>query len=189
MEAGGVKFYDWLGAYLAEETPWGDFARDTRRDPTFPKGVRSLKGVLRHLRGGGRGVPRCCPHVLGDVQGVGTGVVSVEEGVVVTFRPQFNHELIDTVDYRSGKHDVVGLFTNPDGLPVGASVWKGKMHIRRRGETLAMSFHGPDHRWAPAMPGGTHLRMYSLSTGRLVATYDPHITLGEGETLEVLFPK
>jgi hypothetical protein len=51
MEALGMKFYDWLGAYQAEQTPWGDFARDTRRDPTFPKGVRSLKGVLRHLRG------------------------------------------------------------------------------------------------------------------------------------------
>ncbi|MES1178647.1 MAG: YozE family protein [Myxococcales bacterium] len=45
-----TNFYDWLSKHKNLRTPVGDMARDTAKDPTFPRDVTTLEAVLEHLQ-------------------------------------------------------------------------------------------------------------------------------------------
>ena len=45
-----TNFYDWLAKQKNLRSPVGDMARDTARDPSFPRDVTTLDGVLEHLQ-------------------------------------------------------------------------------------------------------------------------------------------
>ncbi len=45
-----TNFYDWLSKQKNLRSPVGDMARDTAKDPSFPREVTTLEAVLEHLQ-------------------------------------------------------------------------------------------------------------------------------------------
>jgi hypothetical protein len=50
-----ITFYDWLAKHNRLRTPLGDLARQSAKDPEFPRGVDSLDALLEYVRSSSKG--------------------------------------------------------------------------------------------------------------------------------------
>jgi hypothetical protein len=50
-----ISFCDWLAKHNRLRTPLGDLARQSAKDPGFPRDVASLDALLEHVRSTSKG--------------------------------------------------------------------------------------------------------------------------------------
>lgn len=53
-----IPFHEWLDKQKNLRTPLGGFARDTVKDPAFPRDVASLEALLDYVRASARNSPQ-----------------------------------------------------------------------------------------------------------------------------------